>query len=262
MPILQKPSVSRQAGSLLVLIEQSDASECKTPNRPYLQSVSNDTRTMRIIRPNCGLWGCEACSKVRASGWFNIAAYGADVLLAGGVQLFMVTLTSHRKVRSAAGGVRVWRDAWKKLGARWRRQSPGLQYVFVGEYKPPTKRKVKATHFHCHMITTADTGQAWYKDNAAQCGLGYMATVEKVTSAAGAGFYVSKYLFKSIAVSGWPKYWRRVNTSRGWLRPPKDEHPEEWLLIGKDPLKVASVIENYVFHGWAVTLNNRPITTR
>lgn len=170
------------------------------------------------------------------------------MLLNAGHELSFVTLTSHRLVKTPFAGVVVWRKAWPKLSARWRRKSPGVQYVYVGEVS-------KMGRFHIHIITTAALPTRWYKDNAPETGLGYIAKAIPIVEAIECGNYVTKYLTKAVADGGWPKYWRRVNTSRKWPKPKEPESPYEWENMGNDPARVLFAIANYEHHGWTVSNN-------
>lgn len=142
----------------------------------------------------------------------------------------------------------MWRRAWPTLSARWRRKSPGVQYVYVAEVS-------KAGRFHVHLITTAALPERWYKDNAPETGLGYIAHAVPILQAIECGHYVTKYLTKAVNDGGWPKYWRRVNTSRKWPKPEEPETPYEWVNLGNDERKVELAIEGYEYHGWAVHQN-------
>lgn len=219
-----------------------------------MKAVDFAKKTVYFIRPDCKLWSCAPCAARRAQVWRHYAHFGGDALLAQGLELSFVTLTSHEVVRSVTAGVAVWRKAWPKLSARWRRQAPGAQYVYVGEHK-------QASNFHVHMITSARIETRWYKDNARACGLGYEADVEPILTGIECGGYMTKYLAKAIAILHWPPYWRRVNTSRNWPRPDKSETPYEWTNLGDDVLRVRFSIRMYVEHGWAIETSLRELET-
>lgn len=241
-------SDSRQAGGLIRSLEQSDATGCESDNRPYLMRLDKAKKTVYFIQPPCGLWSCKSCAENRKRLWFKNATYGADVLLDGGAELTFVTLTSHRLVRSAVAGIKVWRKAWPKLSARWRRASPGLQYLYIPEHG-------KLGHFHCHLITTARLPTRWYKDNGAQTGLGYQAKAEPILRAIECGAYMVKYITKSLAYGEYPKYFRRVNTSRKWPKLPVYQSPYEWRMIGTDGYIYDCLYARYANSGWRIRDN-------
>lgn len=234
-----------QAGGLKCFIEQSDASQCKTANRPYLKATDNEAKIVYFIRPDCKTWGCEWCAEQRRKHWTFLATFGGDFLLRSGSGLSFVTLTSHREIRDLPRAIGVWRKAWPKLSARWRRATPGVQYLYIAEHR-------KRVHFHVHIITTATLPTRWYKDNAAETGLGYQAEAVPIESAGECGLYTGKYLGKAIAVMGWPPYWRRVNTSRKWPKPEPEENPHVWACLGNRTSRVRVSAMAYKRVGWKV----------
>lgn len=238
-------SGGRQATGLNALKNNPTQALCETPFRPYMKACDYASKTVYFIRPDCKTWGCKPCAARRAAVWRHYAHFGGDALLGAGMELAFVTLTSHEVVRSVTAGVAVWRKAWPKLSARWRRRSPGAQYFYVGEQK-------KAMNFHVHMVTSANIETRWYKDNARACGLGYEAKAVPVLSGLECGGYITKYLTKAIAILDWPKYWRRVNTSRKWPKPEKPETPYDWACLGNDVLRVRSSARMYKWHGWRI----------
>lgn len=238
-------SAPHQGGGLKALKEQSDVSECKTPYRPYMKAVDNAKKIVYIIRPDCKQWSCKSCAERRRRVWVFHANYGGDALLAQGRGLSFVTLTSHRMVRSLSRGIKVWRSAWPKLSARWRRATDNLQFLYVPEAG-------KIGHFHVHLITTAMLPESWYKDNAAGTGLGYIAHAVPIVSATECGGYIGKYLGKALGVNGWPKYWRRINSSRAWPRPPEPKTPYEWTMLGSDKSRVIFLMEIDIEEGFQV----------
>ncbi len=176
------------------------------------------------------------------------SVFGADALVNAGAELSFVTFTSHRLVAVPLHAINVWRSAWPKLSARWRRAAPGVQYVYTGELG-------KLGRFHVHLITSATLPTRWYKDNAAETGLGYIAKAIPISDAKECGPYIGKYLGKAIAVKHWPRYWRRINTSRGWPKPKEPETPYEWVNMGNDEVRILFAIANYERHGWVVSHN-------
>ena len=213
-----------------------------------MKAENHATKTVYIIRPDCKTWGCKPCGARRARLWRGLASYGADALLREGAELSFVTLTSHRLVKTPVAGVVVWRKAWPKLSARWRRKTKGVQYLYVGEVS-------KMGRFHIHIMTTATLPVRWYKDNAPETGLGYIAHAKEIETGLECGHYVTKYLTKAVADGGWPKYWRRVNTSRKWPKPEEVPSPYTWARMGNEEDRVLRAIKTYQIHGWQVEQN-------
>ena len=242
---LVNQSGGRQATGLNPLENNPTVFRCETPNRPYLKATDEATKTVYIIRPDCKLWSCKACAQRRRRLWVFIANYGGDHLLSAGHRCTFVTLTSHRVVRTLVGGIWVWRRAWPKLSARWRRAEPGLQYLYIPEHR-------EGFNFHVHLITTATLPERWYKDNGAKTGLGYQAKAKPILEAEHCGGYVSKYLGKALANMDYPKYFRRVNTSRGWPKPQDVDSPYVWAALGSNVSRVIFSVEMYLESGWVV----------
>jgi len=211
-----------------------------------MKAVNVEQKTVYFIHPDCKTWACPYCGARRARLWRYLAAFGGDTLLDAGHELAFVTLTSHRFIKTPLAGVLVWRKAWPKLSARWRRKSPGVQYLYVGEVS-------KLGRFHVHIITTATLPTRWYKDNAPETGLGYIAKAIPIETGLECGNYITKYLTKAIAHGGWPKYWRRVNVSRKWPKPEELPTPYDWTSLGPHQGRVKGEIASYEYHGWTVS---------
>ncbi len=235
----------RQVAGFNALKNNSTFLGCETSNRPYLKATDEKKRTIHIIRPDCKQWSCKACAQRRRRLWVFIANFGGDTLLRGGRKCTFVTLTSHRLVRTLAGGIWVWRRAWPKLSARWRRAEKDLQYLYIPEHK-------EGFHFHVHFITTAQLPERWYKDNGAKTGMGYQAKAKPITEGKYCGAYVGKYLGKALANMRYPKYFRRVNKSQGWPVPPDVKTPYLWSALGHDVNRVIFEVELHTEAGWVV----------
>ncbi len=210
-----------------------------------MKASDHDKKIVHFVRPDCKLWSCPPCAERRRRLWVFIANYGADALLAEGREISFVTLTSHKLVREVYPAIRVWRAAWKKLSARWRRATPGVQYIYVGE-------QGRIGHFHVHLITSAGLPTRWYRDNAAETGLGYQAKAVPISSVTECGGYIGKYLGKAISYQKWPPYWRRVNSSRKWPRPPEPSTPYDWACLGPDIARVRFSVALHLEMGWTV----------
>lgn len=245
MTLSAKPLSDATGGGWKHFIEQSDASRCETVSRPYLKATDNEAKVVYFIRPDCKTWACLHCAEQRRRLWTYLATSGGDSLLRSGRELSFVTLTSHKKNRELTRAIKVWRDAWPKLSARWRRMSPGVQYLYIAEHR-------QRVHFHVHIITTATLPTRWYKTNAAETGLGYQAKAVPIDRAIECGGYVGKYLGKAIAMAGWPPYWRRVNTSRKWPKPEPEQTPYQWACLGNHASRVRVSAMGYKRAGWAV----------
>lgn len=119
----------------------------------------------------------------------------------------------------------VWPDAWAKLSRRIRYHFKGIRYVLLPEVHADGR-------MHIHAIASHGLGTRWLKDHACACGLGYMASSEKLSDHTRSVYYVTKYLNKAIEDTKWPSRFRRVRTSQHWPElPPSQEFQKldlEW----------------------------------
>ena len=216
------------AGGLDLSLEQFDATggidanDCPNPRVPWMIGTNPTTAKAVVFRPRCKLWSCPVCGKSNAWAWSFRANAGAHALYDAGASVDFVCITSSAKL-SPAQSWWVAPKAWMKLQARVRRKVHSWQYFAVPEIQPGTRR------VHFHMLTTANLPERWWKDNAAECGFGYISDKEEVWSLGGVVSYVSKYLTKSLDEEMPPRT-RRIRTSRGWPRDLK-EPPEGWDFI-------------------------------
>lgn len=210
-------------GRGLSIKEHLAASWCQTPNRPLMVAKHDGINQAVLFRPNCKKWSCEYCSRQRGAWFAVMAAHGYDVLTAAGNEVMFWTVTSHAKIRTLKKGIFVWRQAWPKLRKRLKRVVKDVAYAYIPEQH-------KDGSLHIHLIVAASVSERWCKDNAAKCGLGYIGEYEQIRTAGKAAWYVSKYLTKDSHRLDWPKYFRRVNTSRNWPRPEPIEKSGQWAV--------------------------------
>lgn len=214
--------VSDCAAGGLSIIEQVQKT-CEAPRRPWLVGVNYAEGRVVMFQPRCKSWDCPACAEINKSLWAVRAYHGAEVLAEGENPNNFLTITSHEKL-SAAASLAVWPDAWKKLRMRARYAAPHFQYLMVPEQH-------KDGRLHVHAVETANLGKRWWKDNARECGLGYMADESETRTPGGAARYVVKYLTKSLEFQAWPRGWRRVRTSQGWPKLPEMPVVEGWIWV-------------------------------
>lgn len=193
--------------------------DCQSRGRPLMLAINHDDRLAIVFRPRCKRWSCPYCAEINARLWTARTIVGSQQLIENGAVLSFLTLTSHRKL-DANASTAVFGQAWDALLKRARRAGGG-EFLMVPE-------RHQDGRLHAHAVETYSFGERWWKDNAAACGLGYMADEEPARTAGGAGGYVSKYLTKTIATVTWPRYWRRVRTSRGFPKLEIRTLPEGW----------------------------------
>ena len=173
-----------------------------------------------MFRPRCKLWGCPSCAETNRKLWAARATFGAGKLVESGAILNFVTLTSHEKL-GPYQTLAVWPEAWKRLHARATYTGGKQPYLMIPEQH-------KNGRLHMHALALWPMTTRWWKDNARAVGMGYIAEAENVKSAGLAGWYVTKYLTKSLSSMNWPTRFRRIRTSRDWPRLPTQETRGEW----------------------------------
>ena len=193
---------------------------CETRGRPFLKAFNPSKNVMIVFRPRCKQWGCPACAVINTKLWAARAHRGAFEFQNVGKTLRFLTLTSHENL-TAAASLKVWPKAWKTLHTRANREGGHGAYLMVPE-------RHKDGRLHMHAIVTWPMGKTWWKDNARESGLGFMADSEVIRHAGGAASYVTKYLMKSLQDDTWPPRWRRARPSRDWPKLDKAEKPEGW----------------------------------
>lgn len=185
-----------------------------------MKAYNQKAQYVIFFRPRCKMWGCPACAQINARLWAARAHHGASSYVELGRRLHFLTLTSHEKL-DASATLEVWPHAWKKLHTRAVREGGKQAYLMIPE-------RHKDGRLHMHALTTWNLGSRWWKDNARECGLGFMAEEEEARTPGGAASYVTKYISKTLADTMWPPGWRRVRTSRDWPQLPELAKPEGW----------------------------------
>jgi len=187
---------------------------CTAKNRPLMVARNRDLMLAVLFRPRCKSWQCPACAEINKNLWTVRAYGGAHFLMGQGQELFFITLTSHEKL-TPDQTLWTWPRAWAKLRDRMRYENNGtFHYLMVPE-------RHKSGRLHVHAVESSGLGSRWFKDNARECGMGFQAKEEKITSPVGAAVYTVKYLAKSITETNWPRGFRRVRASRSWPKLPR-----------------------------------------
>lgn len=198
-----------------------DSPQCNAPRRPWLAGVSLSTGNAILFQPRCKSWQCPACAEINRRLWAVRTFHGAAALRERGAHIYFLTITSHEAL-SPQGTITIFPDAWKKLRQRAYRMAGKYQYLMVPE-------KHVSGRMHVHMVETAGLSTRWWKDNARECGFGYMVEEEECSQDGRAAWYVVKYLGKQMSDNvAWPKRFRRVRVSREWPELPQKEGTKSW----------------------------------
>lgn len=189
---------------------------CPKKNTPTAIGVSADGRFATATKLGCKMWDCPYCSTKR-KGYLVVKTYnGIEHYKAEGYEhWFFGTLTMHRNWRGWAS-IENFQRNWNKFYQRMKRGTDGtLYYVLLPEQH-------RDGSLHVHLISTCPQETAWWKDNGAQCGMGFKNENKPLTSTAKAAWYVTKYVQKSLGRADWPVRFRRVRFSRFWPEPESD----------------------------------------
>lgn len=180
-----------------------------------------------LANVRCKMWTCGFCA------WKNAAVWRAHIIdtinrLDDPLrQWTFATLTSHRKMRGPDASLKCIREGWKKLYDRIKRKygkSRKVEYIRVWE-------KHADGSYHCHVIFSCHVKKKWLKNNAAECGMGYMADVQLITGHAGrVAAYITKYMTK--ALDAFPSGFRRVQGSRAFSLRKTAENALDWRFMG------------------------------
>jgi len=209
------------------LFALSEKDVCSTPNRAVLTATDEPQKTVLYIRPVCKRWACPECGSRNRRFWTARAIHGHEVLSPGDEPLYFWTITAHENVRAFDEGLRYWRKGWNSLYCQLKRRIEALAYMRVFEHHADGA-------FHVHMITNGEPpDERWIKDAPRTKHMGYMNEIEQVLSKYRSGFYVAKYLNKSLSYDLWPGNVHRIQPSHSWPKLPSGVpgSPYQWTLV-------------------------------
>jgi len=199
--------------------------------------LSHDFRNgyVTLVRVACKQWGCPCCAQRNARNW---RAYLLDTFNKrfGHEKWCFMTITAHKNAHkhSAEATVLNLQQVWKRLYDRlMRRYGKGLEYVRIFEQH-------KTGRFHMHiLINTGEQYDAhgfiikdklsefrhpeckWLKKACVSVGGGWRVHIRRVwddkKKSSNVGLvvgYILKYMGKSMACFKFPKFQRRIQTSR------------------------------------------------
>jgi len=122
-----------------------------------------------------------------------------------GHQCWLITLT---KPHDLDFGLR---QSWHVLRTRLRQKWPDCQAWTVVEWK-----QRRGVHLHAVVKGTPDISAAWVEHVVRLLRDGTEVHIEPVYDPEGLAHYVTKSLADKQVMSGWPKHFRPVTTTRGW----------------------------------------------
>lgn len=209
--------------------EDREYTYCPALGTPYLKLDSTKDRTRYVFKARCKLWTCTYCAKVNQHQHYIRILNGCNELLNSGRSLSFVTLTSHRKVRGTENSYRLFQSAWKKLSQRARRKalsdkSVSLEYVLIPECHADGT-------LHWHGVFSPHFSTRWWKDNSAECGMGYQAKSVKLDTGIQATNYCLKYVTKHVGQKIDIKRFRRVMYSQKFPAKPVHSTDDKWQVV-------------------------------
>lgn len=233
--------------------------QCPTVGVPYLIGDSKNKTKRTIFKARCKLWDCPYCAELNKSQHINRIANGIFFLWKENVKMQFVTITCHEKWRGTKSSVKNWRKNKDKLLARVRRfyakNAKGqCDYVYLPEYH-------KDKTVHIHGIFCGDFGSKWWKDNARESGLGFMAKSAPLESILQAINYITKYITKEMGKGSVIKGFRRICYSQGFRPLARHENDYDWIILGRDETIESAILEGLLKKGYDVFFDNRTWST-
>lgn len=223
---------------------------------PFVWSDDIVENQRTILKTRCKRWDCPYCSQVNKLQHRLRVYHGLSKLENQGHKFAFVTITSHKDLKDTVSCYRVFQKAWSKLSTRYRREVykiTGLsaEYVYIPELH-------KDNRLHWHGVFSGQLPKRFWKNNCAECGLGYMADSSNLDNISQATNYVTKYISKNVGQSIDIERFRRINYSRGFPKNEPAKTDSNWNVL-KQQEAIATLIESAWKLDLTVTLNKQLI---
>lgn len=199
---------------------------CSNGSVPYLYHVG-ERGLITFARGACKMWSCPECALKNVKRWIARIIDGINKL---GGDWYFATVTAHKWWRCEKSLINL-RSNWHKLRKRMVRMAKKmgieLHYVRVWEHHEDGS-------YHMHIINNVGLNTKWLKDNASECGMGFMAHSDEIVNAGQAAGYVAKYMLKQSkedTLHSFPKGARRIEASHNWVAW-HDKKNEDWHYSG------------------------------
>lgn len=184
-----------------------------------------DGRKWVLADTDCGTYACEECAaKIIRLHQLRIIEFFANQKTAT-----FLTITAHPKARGFEASRKNLEIGMKKLFERMRRAFGTCHYVLIHETHKD------GVSLHIHMLWAGRITTKWLKEHATACGMGRQCKAVRLKDPKASGFYVSKYLSKSLGETTFPKRFKRVRYSVGFPEFVFEERPKEytWVAVHK-----------------------------
>jgi len=212
-------------GEGLTFIEQLHALSlqlCPNPKVPYLTGIKGEYAYQ--FRGSCDMWSCPVCGAKNGRKWLARLLNHMNHHSKRD-RWYFCTITAHEKWRGIVASRKNIQQGWKKLYNRMRRRYGISEYAKVWEFHEDGS-------FHLHFLIGRKIGKRWLKNNARECGMGYIVDSSRSKNPGQCAGYAAKYLLKSFENSDkYLKGMRRIECSRNWTKLPEiQSHAEKWIV--------------------------------
>jgi len=223
--LLAKIATSEQANSELLVPEFTKGltfleqltvfvseGRCSNASVPYLYHVG-ETGLVTFGKGACKMWSCPECALKNVKRWIARIIDGINKI---GGDWYFATVTAHKWWRGEKSLINLrtnWHKLRKRMVRRAKKMGIDLAYVRVWEHHEDGS-------YHMHIINNCGVNTRWLKDNASDCGMGFMAHSDEMVNAGQAAGYVAKYMLKQSkedTLHSFPKGARRIEASHNWV---------------------------------------------
>jgi hypothetical protein len=221
-----------------------------------------DENKAHFSRPDCKVWGCEQCAKAMAYDHKRRIAEGIREI--GGLWWF-ITITAHEDAKNTYSSLKNIENGFTRLTERLRRKHGTKHYVITHELHDDGR-------VHAHMLYNCDS-PFWelhyaplrkkqkspkrLQDHTRECGMGYIVDCRIVTDNERAVGYVAKYISKSMALTAFPKRFKRVRYSVSFPKNNTKSNDMVWQTLENDRLTIRAVKSELIDNNWNVSSNFR-----
>lgn len=238
-------------------LEQSKATQAKKcENNAPLIAYQNAKGAWCIVQGCCNSWQCARCGQIRARHEYGRIVNGAKELDARGHQLYFVTITcrgADLNLETSDDNYLMWTN---RLLSTWRartKKQAQKDKLQAWCYVQVTERQERGAA-HSHLVTCSFPDDAipyqkgdmlpngivakhdclysaWFVAKNVSAGLGKVCDCTVIQNPIAVAVYVSKYLFKDVRETLWPKKWRRVRYSQSWPKLVREKSQDAFPII-------------------------------
>lgn len=205
---------------------------CINSKRMVLGKHQTDKKWV-LADTDCGTYECDECAeKIVRLHQLRIIEFFSTAPVAT-----FVTITAHPKARGYTRSKDNLDKGMRKLFERMRRAFGTNHYVLIHETHKD------GVSLHVHMLYAGAITQTWIREHAVACGMGRQCKAVRLRDPKASGFYVSKYLSKSLAEATFPKRFKRVRYSVGFPEFVFPDKPKEysWIAVHKHKSELEAI---------------------